>query len=555
MLHTYQDVVIATTKNYVEDVLKTGINRTIAEHVANLLGLLQDIFEQENVSQPKGAKWKYLDKLPVYCIAYLMSKFGNYCRINMLPTQTGNNNKNMLLARYQEDGVNKGTWSGGTHWSEIDGFLQEVNEYNPFLTNSQRNELYSQLFSMVPVVERTEDPDLSAFNNGIFDWKNQTLLPFDPKYVFLSKCHIDFKLYMTEPMITEPDGNIWTFDKWLSEISTNDEMKNALYAVLQAVVRPYQHWDKIVFFCAPSGNNGKSTLATVCKQLAPAFMSVKLADLGKDFHSSEILTATMLIGDENDSGGNEKPISETVAKALATGDEMQLNIKYRDPITIKANPLLLQQYNTSSGPKLKDTTDSMLRRMYIIIFRKCFTGVEKKYIKHNYLTRKEVLEWVVYHLCMEMPALDEFPTLADMQDSLEEFRNANNSVAAFWSELESEFTWNFLPNAFLYDLYKSWYETTHANTLGCMGKTRFITELRTLLEKNPHWEEKKSTTFSWNQEEINGKRCGDVLPELLIAEYDLNAWKNRQFKDSIDISKKCKPIFDNAKRFNGFLRV
>ena len=56
MLHTYQDVVIATTKNYVEDVLKTGINRTIAEHVANLLGLLQDIFEQENVSQPKGAK-------------------------------------------------------------------------------------------------------------------------------------------------------------------------------------------------------------------------------------------------------------------------------------------------------------------------------------------------------------------------------------------------------------------------------------------------------------------------------------------------------------------
>ena len=99
MLHTYQDVVIATTKNYVEDVLKTGINRTIAEHVANLLGLLQDIFEQENVSQPKGAKWKYLDKLPIYCIAYLMSKFGNYCRINMLPTQTGNNNKNMILAR------------------------------------------------------------------------------------------------------------------------------------------------------------------------------------------------------------------------------------------------------------------------------------------------------------------------------------------------------------------------------------------------------------------------------------------------------------------------
>lgn len=555
MVHTYQDVIVTLTKNYAENVVKNGIKATIAEHVVNLLSAIQQTFEQENASQPKGAKWKIPLVLPVFCIAYLMSKFGNYRRINMLPNQNENKNKNMILARYQTEGANKGTWSAGTHWKEINGFLQEMNEYNPFLTNSQRNEVYSQLYEMVPVVERTDDPNLSAFNNGIFDWKVNTLLPFDPKYVFLSKCRINCNLYMKEPTIIEPDGTIWSFDKWLGEISTDDEMKNALYAVLQAVVRPNQYWDKIVFFCAPSGNNGKGTLGNVCKRLAPSFMSVKLADLGKDFHSSEILTATLLIGDENDSGGNEKPISETVAKALATGDEIQLNIKYCDPITIKAKPLILQEYNTGSGPKTKDTTESFLRRMYLIVFRKCFTGMEKKYIKHDYLKRKEVLEWIVHYLCYNMPALDEFPPLSDMQDSLEEFRNANNSVAAFWSELESEFTWNFLPNAFLYDLYKAWYETTHANSLGCMGKTRFVTELRNLLEKNPRWEEKKSTTFTWNQEEVNGKRCGDVIPEPLIAEYDLNAWKNRQFKDSIDINKKCKPIFDNAKKFNGFLRV
>ena len=116
-----------------------------------------------------------------------MSKFGNYRRINMLPNQNENNNKNMILARYQTEGANKGTWSAGTHWKEINGFLQEMNEYNPFLTNSQRNEVYSQLYEMVPVVERTDDPNLSAFNNGIFDWKVNTLLPVDPKYLFLSK--------------------------------------------------------------------------------------------------------------------------------------------------------------------------------------------------------------------------------------------------------------------------------------------------------------------------------------------------------------------------------
>ena len=102
---------------------------------------------------------------------------------------------------------------------------------------------------------------------------------------------------MKEPTIIEPDGTIWSFDKWLGEISTDDEMKNALYAVLQAVVRPNQYWDKIVFFCAPSGNNGKGTLGNVCKRLAPSFMSVNL-QTSERFPFIRNLTATLLIGDE-----------------------------------------------------------------------------------------------------------------------------------------------------------------------------------------------------------------------------------------------------------------
>ena len=66
MVHTYQDVIVTLTRNYAENVLKNGIKVTIAEHVVNLLSAIQQTFEQENVSQPKGAKWKYLDKLPIY---------------------------------------------------------------------------------------------------------------------------------------------------------------------------------------------------------------------------------------------------------------------------------------------------------------------------------------------------------------------------------------------------------------------------------------------------------------------------------------------------------
>ena len=44
MVHTYQDVIVTLTKNYAENVVKNGIKATIAEHVVNLLSVLNGKF-------------------------------------------------------------------------------------------------------------------------------------------------------------------------------------------------------------------------------------------------------------------------------------------------------------------------------------------------------------------------------------------------------------------------------------------------------------------------------------------------------------------------------
>ncbi len=44
----------------------------------------------------------------------------------------------------------------------------------------------------------------------------------------------------------------------------------------------------------------------------------------------------------------------------------------------------------------------MYRRLLVVPFDKRFEGCERKYIKNDYLHRKEVLEYVLFHVLREM---------------------------------------------------------------------------------------------------------------------------------------------------------
>ena len=49
-------------------------------------------------------------------------------------------------------------------------------------------------------------------------------------------------------------------------------------------------------------------------------------------------------------------------------------------------------------PRTKDKSESFYRRQIFIPFTKCYTGIERKYIKNDYLNRKDVLEYVLYKI-------------------------------------------------------------------------------------------------------------------------------------------------------------
>ena len=77
-------------------------------------------------------------------------------------------------------------------------------------------------------------------------------------------------------------------------------------------------------------------------------------------------------------------------------------------------------------PRVKDKSDSFYRRQLFIPFTKCFTGAERKYIKDDFLKRKEVVEYVMYKVLNMYYYQFDVPEAC--KNALEEYKEFNDPV-------------------------------------------------------------------------------------------------------------------------------
>src|SRR5690606_14693846 len=107
-------------------------------------------------------------------------------------------------------------------------------------------------------------------------------------------------------------------------------------------------------------------------------------------------------------------------------------------------------------------SESFYRRQLFVPFTKSFTGREKKYIKDDYLQRREVLEYVFWYAINRAGAASpgdyyELSEPAATKEVLAEYKDFNDPVRAFWEEFRLRLAWDLAPFTFLYALYKAWF--------------------------------------------------------------------------------------------------
>ena len=190
-------------------------------------------------------------------------------------------------------------------------------------------------------------------------------MPFSPDYVFLSKISVSYNPSARNVVIHNPnDGTDWDVEGWMQELFSDLELVDLMWYIIGAVVRSNVGWGHTAWFYSSSGNSGKGTILALLRALVGRenCVSVRLADMDKNFALEPIMRAACILTDENNVGDYVDKSSN--AKALITGDNISISRKYRDAVEFQFRGFMVQCFNDL--PRVRDRTDSFLRRCLVL---------------------------------------------------------------------------------------------------------------------------------------------------------------------------------------------
>lgn len=484
---------------------------------------------------------KRIEDLNAEHVAEFLIRFENAC--NIIPSNNNAEEAHALTGVYCDSGPKEGIYLTG-----ITALRNVVRKYYFDANIKFIDEVIAILQDRAPRVCECNNRDLIAVNNGIFDYKNKQLLPFDPQYVFKAKSQVDYVPNPKNPVITnKEDGTVWDIESWMDELSDDPEVVNLLWEVIGAVIRPHVRWNKSAWFYSEKGNNGKGTLVALMRNICGkgSYTSIPLSDFSRNFQLEPLTRSSAILVDENDVDVYIDRVANL--KAVITNDVIMIDRKYQTPITFQFWGFMVQCIN--SRPRIKDKSESFYRRQLFIPFTKCFTGAERRYIKDDYINRQEVLQYVL-HRVLHMDYY-EFTETDATREAMEEYKRHNDPLRAFWMEMKNQFTWDLLPFSFLYDLYVE-YSRKNAPQNHVLGRNTFTSQLISIIESDPDpiWSIPANTNTAHRT--LNRMNC----PEPLVLEYNLIEWQNKSTtnRSRLDRDRRATPT-DLAQGYRGLLRA
>jgi P4 family phage/plasmid primase-like protien len=123
---------------------------------------------------------------------------------------------------------------------------------------------------------------------------------------------------------------------------------------------------KLWFFLG-SGSNGKSVLCDIMTELVGGIENISTVSLERfksSFAAAQIRDKTLNIATENEVRGS---LNTQLIKAITSGDPIQVEEKFKNPLTYRPTAKLIFSINTM--PEITDTTYGLGRRLDIVPFK------------------------------------------------------------------------------------------------------------------------------------------------------------------------------------------
>lgn len=286
---------------------------------------------------------------------------------------------------------------------------------------------------VVPIISEVDSKrDFLNLENGMFDLKSFQLLPHSPK--FFSTIQI--------PMNFSPESVCPLFEKTVSQIMSGDAAKIAVFQELFGYLLSPDTCIHKVFFLYGEGANGKSLLLDVVSIVLGKenISNVSLGDLSKPFYRAALVGKTANISTENEI--SRRGFNSQYVKSISSGDPIQAECKYKDPISVKPTCKLVFAVNTL--PTSMDSSFGLLRRIFILPFNERFEG-EKADLHLVEKIKKElpgILNWALVGLKRLRENNYRFTKCTEIEEAVDQYQRESNFLLEFMKETLSAGTYD-----------------------------------------------------------------------------------------------------------------
>ncbi len=219
------------------------------------------------------------------------------------------------------------------------------------------------------------------------------------------------------------------FGAFLERIQPDPDVRSRIQEYIGYTLLPDARFQRAQLWVG-SGANGKGTLANLVQALHARTAAVQLDRL-EGFRLSNMVGASLIYCDE----APQRNINEQIIKSLIAGETVQIDRKYRDPISTRITAKWLALANQI--PAIQDTSNGFWRRFDIVPFDVEIPASERDPMLANRIIAHElsgVLNWALEGL-MRLLARGRFDECAPeaIQRAIRSARIETNSVQA-WTD-------------------------------------------------------------------------------------------------------------------------
>lgn len=342
-------------------------------------------------------------------------------------------------------------WTG-THWKAIDDAMGErmalkwiASDGRGTINAANARAAYQTAVRWLPMLGDPSDTPVIPVRNGYLHLDHGLVLePHDKSLGLRHVLSCDF-----EPGAPAPTE----FNAFMERILPDAGVRARVQEYVGYTLLPDARFQRAQIWLG-SGANGKGTLANLVQALHERTAAVQLDGLD-GFRMASMIGASLIYCDE----APQRNINEQAMKSLIAGELVQIDRKYRDPITVRVNGKWLILANHI--PAVTDQSTGFWRRFDVVPFSVEIPDSERDPLLAKRIIARElsgVLNWALEGL-QRLLARGRFDEAvpASMRIAAHSARTETNSVQAWSHDLGIELTTTVeTPKVDVYANYAGW---------------------------------------------------------------------------------------------------